>query len=276
MDARKRTWIWGGLALPAGIGLVRAGRVRAPVVAQRILLVGDGFAKGLAVPLRQLAEDAGYGFRAEARPGTTVVDWASHPWLQAHVASFEPTLVLVSLSGGRVAPPIEARAMTDWIYRLLASRARPVWIAPPAASPSPLLPAFRAELGRAGIGTFPTESLALPPPARGFAGGRARQYATRHDDNEAERKRVAGLGEERRRIISEHARDIGGIHLDGWLQSDRRDRGDRGRSPRERLQLHPRQGDRSRRRPDSWRRNRGAARAAARRADAHLCGDLIR
>lgn len=170
MDARKRTWIWGGLALPPGAGLVRPGRVRAAVAAPRLLLVGDGHARGLMVPFRQLAEDAGHGFRADARPGTTVVDWASQPWLRAQLTAYEPSLVLVSLAGGRVPAPIEARAMTDWIYHLLASRARPVWIAPPAPNQAALRSELRDELRRAGIATFPSEKLALQPTALGYAG----------------------------------------------------------------------------------------------------------
>jgi hypothetical protein len=73
----------------------------------------------------------------------------------------------------------------------------------------------------------------------------------------------------------DHHRDVRRIHDNGGFQPDRRDRSHRGRSARERLQLHPRQGDGSRQLADPRRRPRRAARAAPRGFDARDGGHLI-
>ncbi len=147
MDSKKRLWIYAGLGLAAGVGLVVASHdekavgaapspLGPPLLARgdRILLVGDSLAQGLGVPLQQLALGSGVDLRSDGRQGTRIDDWAKNPWIDQNVALAKPTLVLVSLGTNdmKMANPLTERASLDVILKKIASiPARILWISPP-------------------------------------------------------------------------------------------------------------------------------------------------
>lgn len=136
MDADKRAWIWGGIAIAAGIGLVvtLSDVRRDPASPKRVLLIGDSLAEGLSVPLRALVEGQGALFRADGRSGTTIGDWARANWLGDLLTSFGPDLVLVSLGTSDMRlgdPTTEAPLVRALVARAEAAGAEVVWLEPP-------------------------------------------------------------------------------------------------------------------------------------------------
>lgn len=94
-----RRWILGGLLL-AGVVVVKvASASRKPRLADddRILLIGDSLAIGLAPHLAGMADEEGVPFLSSAVSGTTIRQWADREDLADILASADPTLVLVSL-----------------------------------------------------------------------------------------------------------------------------------------------------------------------------------
>ncbi len=94
----NRAWVYVGIgAAAAAIGLVEL--VSAPTLrpGDRILLVGDSLAVGLAVPLRALCRDTGLAFQALATVGTRIDQWATSSALSDALVTFQPTIVLISL-----------------------------------------------------------------------------------------------------------------------------------------------------------------------------------
>lgn len=131
-----RRWLFGGLALAAGVGLARLlvpGRPRIHD-GSRVLLIGDSHAQGLNVPLREMATERGIPYVSLAKVGSRIDQWASEESLAKALREFDPTLVLVSLgtndaymSGDvteRQAPHLQA------LLDLLRDR-DVVWIGPP-------------------------------------------------------------------------------------------------------------------------------------------------
>ena len=163
----------------------------------RVLLIGDSLAVGLAAPLGALAGDAGIAFQSLATVGTRIDQWAQNPALPALLASFQPTVVLVSLGtndsymqpspgediGVRQAPYLEQLLET-----LEAARPRAiVWLSPPtlpaaAVSLGPVMRLIESEHAvrfpeiKPRVAFFPSQSLVLPrgpdgihPTPRGYA-----------------------------------------------------------------------------------------------------------
>lgn len=64
---------------------------------ERILLIGDSLAQGLAAPLRLRAQQAQIPFDALGKQSTRIDQWAGSAELAKKLASFRPTLVMVSL-----------------------------------------------------------------------------------------------------------------------------------------------------------------------------------
>lgn len=163
LNPRKRTWVYAGLALAAGVGLVTSrprkglggagsARPRTLGLGARLLLVG-GAAAGLATPLRRLAHEAGVTFHVEQRLDPAVV------------ARFRPTVALVAAD---IVPPHAAA----FVARVCGAGARLVWILPAGASPS-----IAASLVTAGAEIFRVDALSIPrgpdgahPSVMGYAG----------------------------------------------------------------------------------------------------------
>jgi lysophospholipase L1-like esterase len=183
----SRAWIYIGLGAAAltAVGLVEllSGPTLRP--GDRILLVGDSLAVGLSTPLGALAKDRGIAFSALATVGTRIDQWAQSQDLKDALASFQPTIVLISLGtndaymmpppdvGVRQAPYMDALLTmieTGWTHSDdygLGPRAI-VWIAPPtlpdaaiSIAPVRALIADQAALLHRRISIYPSDRLTL-------------------------------------------------------------------------------------------------------------------
>ncbi len=183
----SRAWIYVGLGAAAltavGVASLLSGPTLRP--GDRILLIGDSLAVGLATPLGALAKDKGLAFQAIATVGTRIDQWAQSQPLKDALESFKPTIVLISLGtndaymlpppdvGVRQAPYMDAlltAIASGWTHTDdlgLGPRAI-VWIAPPtlpdaAVSLAPVraLIADQAALLHRRISIFPSDRLTL-------------------------------------------------------------------------------------------------------------------
>lgn len=184
VDSKKRLWIWTGLVLVAGVGLAVSTSAAAPpksVLAPgtRLLLIGDSLAQGLATPLKQITTEARVDLVVDARSGTRIDQWANQPWLASVVASFRPTVILVSLGTNDMKLADPSTSQKPFLLKLAATLrstgAHVVWIAPPTM-PFPDQ-GVRALIRTAGVPVFGSESLTIPrtsdgihPTAAGYAG----------------------------------------------------------------------------------------------------------
>jgi lysophospholipase L1-like esterase len=184
MDPKKRAWIWSGLALATGVGVVvllgpRPALAVRPMLlpGERFVVIGDSLAQGLAMPFSQLAQDASVQFAEAGHQGSTILDWAHEPWLD-EVLSARPRLLVVSLGTNDMllgAPLAEEPALRALVGRIQASGARQLWLMPPSM-PFPDA-GVRDMLERAGMDLFPSDALDIPrgpdqihPTAMGYAG----------------------------------------------------------------------------------------------------------
>jgi len=198
MRPSSKQWLYAGLLLVAGLGMVRL--VNGPRVKKgmRVLLIGDSLAVGMAPYFATLAKEAGVTFKAMATIGTRIDQWASNADLKKLLETFQPELVLVSLGtndsfmqGKDVVT--KQQAQLEKLYALLTQWPRSkdyglgpdhvVWIGPPAL-PKPPNPGISKMIQDAAGGTlsprffyFHSEKLNMPrgpdnlhPTARGYAG----------------------------------------------------------------------------------------------------------
>lgn len=187
---RTRAWVLWGLAAVAGVGLVR---LLGPTVheGERLLLLGDSMAEGLAPHLRALAAEHGVEFHALARRGSRIDEWAADPSLEDLLTDFQPHVVLVALgtndvyslsalerSGGAIRPLLDR--LVGWPHRDdYGLGAAVVWVMPPSLPDElggferddALLDRIRDEAR-----TFPSDELDIPrapdgvhPTAAGYA-----------------------------------------------------------------------------------------------------------
>jgi len=179
-----RRWLYGGLAVVAGVGLarlVRRGPKIVPGGATRLLLVGGAFASGLGPPLGALAKEQKVPFDSVGVPSGTkplrTDEWAVRPELAAKLAAFKPTLVVVALdvpAANGAAGAKQATALKGLLTAIQAAGAEVVWIGPPVAPPA----SVRAREGEPSPRYFPTATaLTLPrgpdgvqPTVAGYAG----------------------------------------------------------------------------------------------------------
>lgn len=131
MRREKRVWIYAGLGVPPGAALVRT-HESLPGLAdgRRVLVVGCEAAHGLVPPMARLAADSGFSLKVDHRRSTTR-DWAQRPWLDHHLASYQPTVVFV------VADPADEMS-AHLIRRKVSFHRKPIfWMTPPGAAKSP-------------------------------------------------------------------------------------------------------------------------------------------
>lgn len=185
--------------LVAGVGLVKAASSNKPDEPEkpvpppapvgpgsRVLLVGDSLAQGLALPMKQLATEAGAVFASDGRLGTLIGQWASNSWLGADLAASKPTHVLVSLGTNDMLltdPSTETAALSKLVAVLRASGASLLWILPPSM-PFPDR-GVRALIASSGLPLFRSDLLSIPrgpdgihPTASGYAGWSAQIFKT--------------------------------------------------------------------------------------------------
>lgn len=144
---------------------------------QRVLLIGDDLAEGLATPLKTLVEAAGMSFFLDGRKATTISDWSDGAWLVDDLALYRPTVVIVSLGMADMllaSPAEEAPEVVALLHLAASGGASVLWV------PPPVLP-FDAAAVRQMIASatlpFPSEALTIPrgpdlvhPTGKGYAG----------------------------------------------------------------------------------------------------------
>jgi len=195
----NRAWIYVGLgaATLTAVGLVEI--LGAPTLraGDRVFLLGDSLAVGLAAPFGALCQDNGIAFQSMATVGTRIDQWAESAPLDQALTAFQPTIVLISLGTndaymqpqpgediGARQTPYAGELLT--LVESVGPRAI-AWIAPPTLPPAAVsLVSVRAliESERAihlpklkpRISIFHSENLDLPrgpdgihPVARGYA-----------------------------------------------------------------------------------------------------------
>jgi lysophospholipase L1-like esterase len=186
MRPSSKQWLYAGLALVAGVGVVRL--MSGPRVKRglRVLLVGDSLAVGTAPHYAALAKEAGVDFKSLAIVGTRIDQWAASADLAKAIQDFNPGLVLVSLGtndsfmkGDVIAGQ---RAKLEKLLTVLGDRDI-VWIGPPTL-PNPPTPGMITMIqDSAGSPLAPhyhyfhSERLSIPrgpdnihPTVRGYAG----------------------------------------------------------------------------------------------------------
>jgi hypothetical protein len=192
MESQRLVWIYAGVALVAGVGLASAmapsdamaggpacRRVRC-LTKPRVLLLGDSFALGLAVPMAKMAAEDKVPFFTAAKAGTTVAHWAPlvAAGLEKLSAGVAPTMVLVSLGTNDMKAPGPLRerpVLAKMVHDVERSGAVLVWVAPPSL-PFPDK-GFRSMIADTSAEIYPSEALVLQrgpdgvhPTATGYAG----------------------------------------------------------------------------------------------------------
>ncbi len=159
----SRAWIYVGLgAAAAAVGLVEllSGPTLRP--GDRVLLIGDSLAVGLAVPLGALAKEQKIAFQGIGVSGTRIDQWAKSAALEQALRTFRPTIVLISLGTNdayMMPPPDVGIRQAPFADELLSKieLALPraiVWITPPTLPPQARQLASVRELIRAQGATF--------------------------------------------------------------------------------------------------------------------------
>jgi len=177
VQPQKRSWLYGGLAHPPGVALVRP---KKPPVRKRLppssslLVMGDRYASGLSPFLRELCRGTEVRFFATLRPATTIEECAEKRCLQGDVERLGPDMVIASLPAGSI-----DEALVEPLRRLAADvrekGATFVWLRPPRRDEHTR--PFRLLLDQAKIPSFHSEALEIPrgpdgeqPTVRGYAG----------------------------------------------------------------------------------------------------------
>jgi lysophospholipase L1-like esterase len=92
-----RRWLYLGLAVAAGVGLVRVLKPRVKPGETRIMLIGDSLAIGLGPYLKRLADEQRNPIDVFAISGSRIDQWADKQALTDRLERFNPNLVLISL-----------------------------------------------------------------------------------------------------------------------------------------------------------------------------------
>jgi lysophospholipase L1-like esterase len=186
MKPSSKQWLYAGLAVVAGVGVVRlmsGPRIRRGL---KVLLIGDSLAVGTAPHYAVLAKEAGVELKHLAVVGTRIDQWAGSQELPKILQSFAPDLVLVSLGTNDAFMQGDVigkqRAQLEKLLGVLAGR-EIVWIGPPAlpTAPSPGIVTMIQDAAGSALSPrfhyFHSERLQIPrgpdalhPTARGYAG----------------------------------------------------------------------------------------------------------
>lgn len=183
--------IGAALAGATAVGLVDLFTGPSLKASDRVLLIGDSLAVGLTVPFGSLARDHGIAFQPLATVGTRIDQWASSAELAQALATFKPTVIIVSLGTNDAymkGPPDPGQRQAPYLDKLLAllEQAAPraiVWLQPPTLPPAaPSIASIRALVDtarrrtRTPVFVFQSQRLTLPrgpdgihPVASGYA-----------------------------------------------------------------------------------------------------------
>lgn len=183
----KNGWLLGGLLLAAGVGYVtmrqkNSAAPELPTVSpgDKVLIVGDSLAQGLAPQFKSLATATGCDTASITEVGTVMKQWLTEPRLSAlqkALSSFTPTVVLVSLGTNdnktSYTDDVLTAQITDLLALLRSGGAKVVWmLAPPMPFPDRVGPLLAAS----GVSVVDTQAIIIPrgpdnihPTARGYA-----------------------------------------------------------------------------------------------------------
>lgn len=132
------------LAAVAGAALVLSGSRDsegggASPVPRRVLLVGDSHAVGLRVPLGDELTRGGWSFAADARGGTSALQWRA--WIGPALGAHAPDLVLVSLGGNdfQTSRPADVSTAIGDIARQIQAIGAALWWLDPRLEGSSLV-----------------------------------------------------------------------------------------------------------------------------------------
>ncbi len=186
-----RTWLYAGLLLGGGVALVNVLQAGPTIKrGERLLLVGDSLALGLAPSLGELARENGVIFDSAGKVGSRVGEWGNpqsslNAVLRQKLA-LGPKVVLVSLGTNDEALLLaSARAELPALEALIAtirgSGAKLGWVGPPkflpgqSFKPNGFTTAIRQRVS--GGDYFPSERYDIPrggdalhPTVKGYAG----------------------------------------------------------------------------------------------------------
>jgi hypothetical protein len=96
MRAEKRLWVYSGLAIPPGIGVVSKKITSVQEKPKKLLLVGNEHARGLVMYFSQLAMLDNVGFRAEIKLGSSPESWLKTNGMTPVIDSSVPTVVVMA------------------------------------------------------------------------------------------------------------------------------------------------------------------------------------
>lgn len=182
----SRHWLYAGLAVAAGYGVVRL--IEGPQLEygkSRLLVVGDSLAVGLSPYLRELSGPRKVAFDSTAVVGTRIDQWSQSAALKSEIAQFHPTLVLISLGtndaymmGGAATAETQRARLRELLALIKSAGADYVWIGPPqlpSAKNPYVLAMIREEIPSSHY--YHSERLDLPrgpdglhPTIKGYAG----------------------------------------------------------------------------------------------------------
>jgi hypothetical protein len=134
MDDTRRAWIYGGLALAEGVGLVapsaRSARARKNPVLYDLAVWGDELAQGLAVPLKQLVGGR-TTLACHGRPDSRLSDWLRSGWARDLGQTVRrPTLLLAAFQWD---DPEDMSRMSE-AETLLGPHGEVVWLIAPSTT----------------------------------------------------------------------------------------------------------------------------------------------
>ena len=174
--------ILGGLLLIAGIGIAKSLTAKCVPNIQagsRVFLVGDSLGVGIGPYLKKLCTGIGADFAATTQISTTTNFWVGNDDFKSQIASFQPTLTIVSLGTNDTAGNTPAEQLSTNIANLLAiiqaTGSAVYWVLPP--SPLPFPDRFSALVRAQGVPVFESGQLDIPrgpdnlhPTVAGYAG----------------------------------------------------------------------------------------------------------
>jgi lysophospholipase L1-like esterase len=180
-----RRWIFGGLLIAGGVGVVRAVTAHPRLHRDtRLLFFGDSLAQGLSPHLRDLATETGVPYVGTGVVGSRIDQWTSSQWLGEQLVTLQPTLVLVALGTNdaysRLSPEAVA-ASAELLLSRIPESAEVVWVGVPAlpakyGANSPSQEVLEA-IVEVAPSYFPSHGLEIPrgpdglhPSAAGYAG----------------------------------------------------------------------------------------------------------
>ena len=173
VERTKKAWLYGGLALAEGVGLVSTPEASEHPPFQlggSVVLFGDELALGLGTPFRELCEMDWLGLEVSGRRGSKPSEWLDRGWAKKLGGRPAPTLFLGAFQWPSSAPDAAMRA----IEHVVEASGPVLWLAPPWAAEASRAMELRQ---RPPHGVFCADALDIPlgpdgrqPTAMGYAG----------------------------------------------------------------------------------------------------------